>query len=205
MHRLRHELFRQPVSATACADGVTGWFIRNDLLLKSNKTEAIITGTRQKLAKFDQSDGIIVSRSTVPFVPKLRVLGMTIDSELIFDDHVTDVLRACNYHIRALRHIRPFTHQDTSKTIACSIVFSKLDYCNAILYGITDHYLNRLQRVQNSLPRIVCVAPYRSPATRLRRSLHRRRIEYQVVSLAFNIRLHNCLPICRSLSSTTRL
>ena len=55
---------------TACVGAVTGWFSRNDLLLNPNKIEAIITGTRQQLAKFNQSDVIIVSGSNVPFVRK---------------------------------------------------------------------------------------------------------------------------------------
>ena len=32
---------------TACADAVTSWHIRNDLLLNPNKTEAVVIGTRQ--------------------------------------------------------------------------------------------------------------------------------------------------------------
>ena len=56
---------------TAYSDAVAGWFIRSDLELNRKKTEEIITGTRQELSKF----GIIVSGSTVPFVPKLRILG----------------------------------------------------------------------------------------------------------------------------------
>ena len=120
---------------------------------------------------------------------------MTIESEL--DDHATDVVWACNYKILAFRHIRPLFDRDTTNTITCSIVFSRLDYCNVILYGITDHNLNRLQRVQNSLARVACVAPYRSSATRIRRSLHwlpiRQRIEYKVASLAFKAGSTNCL------------
>ena len=82
-----------------------------------------------------------------------------------------------------------------ANTIACSIVFSRWDYCNAFLYVVNDLKLNRLQRAQNSLDRIAFVAPYHSPATFLRCSLHwlpiRRRIEYKVVSLTFKIRLHH--------------
>ena len=56
--------------------------------------------------------------------------------------------------------------------IARSMVFSRLDYCNVILYRVLDHNINRLQRVQNNFTRIVCTAPYRSSVTGLTRSLH---------------------------------
>ena len=57
-----------------------------------------------------------------------------------------------------------------------------------------NHNLNRLQRVQNSLARVVCIAPYHSSATCLRHSLHwlpiRQRIEYKVASLSFKVWLY---------------
>jgi len=37
----------------------------------------------------------------------------------------------------------------------CSIVGSRLDYCNALLYGSTDTVLYSLQRVRNNLARTV--------------------------------------------------
>ena len=56
--------------------------------------------------------------------------------------------------------------------IARSIVFSRLDYFNTVLYGVSYHNINRLQWVQNNLARVVCTASYRTSMTGLRRSLH---------------------------------
>ena len=42
-----------------------------------------------------------------------------------------------------------------AKTVAHAIVGSKLDYCNSLLAGITLTNLNKLQRIQNSLARVV--------------------------------------------------
>src|SRR3989442_932893 len=41
---------------------------------------------------------------------------------------VFSVVQSCNYHIRALRHIRPLLSHDLACQIACSIVASRLDY-----------------------------------------------------------------------------
>ena len=54
---------------SACADAVTAWYIRNDLLLDPNKTEALVAGKRQQLAKFDTSRGVAVPGTILPFVP----------------------------------------------------------------------------------------------------------------------------------------
>ena len=145
------DLRRYKTEGGACADAVTTWHIQNDLLLNPTKTEALVTETCQQVTKIDQSAGIMVTGASVSFVNKIRVLGVTIDSELSFDDHITSVVRACNFHIRAMCHIRHLLNQDAANTIACSIVFSRLDYCNTVLYGVTAHNISRLQRVQNIL------------------------------------------------------
>ena len=170
-----------------------GWQIANNLLLNPSKTEVLDTGTRQQIAKLHQTGGIVVSGSIVQFAAKLHVLGVTLDSYLSLDDHVTGAVRACNYHLRALRHILPLITRDAANTIACSIVCSRLDYCNTILYGVSDYNISRLQRVQNALARTVCAAPYRS-ATDLRRSLHwlpvQQRIAYKIAMTTFKVRRH---------------
>ena len=54
--------------------------------------------------------------------------------------------------------------------------------------------LARLQRVQNALVRVVCTAQQRAPKASLRKSLHllliRQRITYKIVTLTFNLRVH---------------
>jgi len=50
--------------------------------------------------------------------------------------HVTEVVRSCSYHTRALRHIRPLLTLDVANSVGHSIVASRLDYANALLHGI---------------------------------------------------------------------
>jgi len=42
-----------------------------------------------------------------------------------------------------------------ARTVACSIVGSRLDYCNSLFVGMTDCNFKKLQRVQNALARVV--------------------------------------------------
>jgi len=50
----------------------------------------------------------------------------------------------CHYHIRALRHIRPLLTLDTAKSMAVAIVGIRLDYCNSVLYAMSQAKINRL-------------------------------------------------------------
>jgi len=180
-----------------CVQDVSRWFMENSLLLNTSKTEAILFGTRQRLSTMELPHGIDICGTTIAFGDAVKLLGVTLDSTLSLDRHVTNIVRSCNYHIRALRHIRSALTLDAAKSIASSIVGSRLDYCNSLLYGTTDHNLQRLQKVQNSLAHTVCSAPFTSSATELRKSLNwlpiRQHVVYKTALVTYKT-LHSGSP-----------
>ena len=46
-----------------------------------------------------------------------KILGFYLDPVLSMDDHVKVTVRACNYHIRALRHVRKSLTLEATRTI----------------------------------------------------------------------------------------
>ena len=125
----------------------------------------------------------------------IKILGVTLDSELKFGKHVTAITKSCNYHIRALCHIRPALTIDAAKTIACSLVGSRLDYANAILHGVSEENITRLQRVQNMLARVVVNAGRQHSSTSAQTALYnlhwlpvKQRIRYKLAMLTFKTR-----------------
>ena len=79
--------------------------------------------------------------------------------------------------------------RDSAKTIACSIAASRLDYCNSLLSGAPDSTVDKLQRAQNVLARVILQAKYRVSAVPLLRQLHwlpvRESISYKVALLTY--------------------
>ena len=70
-------------------------------------------------------------------------------------EHVTSVCQAAYYHIKNIHCLKAFLTQDALITVVHAFVTSRIDYCNTLLYGISDYNINRLQRIQNSAARIV--------------------------------------------------
>jgi len=84
------------------------------------------------------------------------ILGVTIDRHLTFDSHYfTERMSSAYYHIRSLKHIRSCLPIDMAKTVASALVNSRLHYANSILYNTSSVNMLKLQRVQNSLARVV--------------------------------------------------
>ena len=113
---------------------------------------------------------INVTGSPLYLVDRVKSLGVYIDSNLSKDVQVNDVCRSCNYQIRAFRQMSPDLPADLVKTVSCCIVGPRLYYCNSLLYGISAKTY-RNYRVQNNIARITFLAPRRSSAEPLLRSL----------------------------------
>ena len=56
--------------------------------------------------------------------------------------------------------------------MAVSIVGSRLEYCNSVLYGMPQANIDKLQRVQNIPARVVVGAAWTSSSPNIRRDLH---------------------------------
>ena len=73
--------------------------------------------------------------------------------------------------------------------IVRTLILSKLDYCNSLLYGIDKKHLNRLQVLQNKCARQILKQPSRTHASPLLQSLHwlpiEKRILFKLIVQAF--------------------
>ena len=82
--------------------------------------------------------------------------------------------------------------KDTACVLASAIVGSRLDYCNALLVGISEANLDKLQRVQNTPARIVTGTCRRDHISPVLADLHwlpiRARITYKIATLVFKMR-----------------
>jgi len=71
------------------------------------------------------------------------------------NEHVTSVCRAPYYHLKDIHCLKAFFAQESLVNVVHAFVTSRIDYCNSLLYGISDYNINRLQRIQNSAARIL--------------------------------------------------
>jgi len=123
---------------------ISSWMTANLLTLNSSKTEFLLTGLRKQLDK--------IHNSSVNTTHSARNLGFISDEDLTLSQQISTISKSCYYHIRQLRCIRPYLDSNTARTIATSIVHSKLNYCNSLYYNLPKSQITRLQQIQNSLP-----------------------------------------------------
>ena len=141
-------------SLEECIHAVSKWMFSNRLKLNMDKTELIIFGTKQQLSKVIFNE-ISVCNENIPSVSAVRNLSVFLDQHLKMIEHVSHVVKTAYWHIRKLRSIRRYLTVDTMKTLVHCFILSRLDYCNSLLFGISEESLDRLQRMQNAVARLI--------------------------------------------------
>ena len=150
------------------------------LKLNPSKTEFIIIGSKKQREKFkDLFPILLLDHDTLPkaFV---RNLGFIFDCDFNFKRQISQTCKICFYHIRNFRRIRKYLSSEAAKSVACALVTSHLDYCNSLLYNLPDRDIERLQRVQNCLARVVCKASSFSRSKPLLNVLHWLPVKYRI-------------------------
>ncbi len=93
---------------------------------------------------------IQLSSSTITPSSTARNLGVFIDDQLSFTDHIATTARSCRFALYNIRKIRPFLSEQAAQLFVQALVLSGLDYCNALLAGLPACTIKPLQLIQNA-------------------------------------------------------
>ena len=85
------------------------------------------------------------------------------------------------YHLRNLSRVRKYFTEESGEVAVHAFVTSKLDYCNALLYGLPKYQLQRLQYVQNTAARVVLQVSKFQHITPVLCELHWLPIQYRII------------------------
>jgi len=78
-------------SVQRCISSLHSWFIHNGLVLNPTKTEAICFDTSPRLKSLSNLTSIEVVGTSISLVDYVKLLGVTFDKHLNFDQHIPNV------------------------------------------------------------------------------------------------------------------
>ena len=87
--------------------------------------------------------------------PVVKNLGIWFNANFSFADHLHNICKTCFIQIRDLRRVRQFLTDEAAILVASALVSSNLDYCSAFFRSLSSLNMCKLQRIQNTLARIV--------------------------------------------------
>jgi len=170
----------------ACVADINAWLNACRLRLNAAKTQLLWLGSSQLVDRVDCHD-VLVLGTRVAISDTARDLGVVIDRKLSLAAHVTAVCRSGYNQLRQLRPVVRSLSVNATKTLVQAFISCRLDYCNSLLFGISDGLLRRLQSVQNASARLVTGARRCDHITPVLRQLHwlpvRQRVVFQIAGL----------------------
>ena len=131
-----------------CIAEVSAWMSVNKLKLNPYKTEYILVQSKHNHAKYGEFC-IKVGDADVKPSASVRNLGAFMDRRNTSESQVNALCKKFTFHFRRIGTIRRLLPRDVLQGIVTALVLSNLDYCIALLSGITAHQAQRLQRIQN--------------------------------------------------------
>lgn len=156
----------------------------------------MLVGSPHQLRKVEPVT-LTLDGSTVEFQTKLRNLGVIFDANLTFEPHALNTVKISFFHLRNIARLRPMLSFTVAERLINTFVFSRIDYCNALLAGVSKATLNRMQVLLNSAARILTRTNIRDHITPVLESLHwlpiRFRVDFKVLMLTYNA-LHGLAP-----------
>ncbi|CAG2186089.1 unnamed protein product [Mytilus edulis] len=177
-----------------CAVHINTWMNSNKLKMNNAKTEFILFGSRHQLSKC-QTKEIIICGDVIKSKTCIRYLGAFLDETLNFKDHITKKCKTAMMNYYKIKCIRSYLSKEATETLVLSLVISHLDYCNVILFGISQTDLYKLQRIQNMCAKLVLNRSKYDSAKQALFDLHwlpiKARITFKILTYMYNCHVGN--------------
>jgi len=130
--------------------------LANRLKLNANKMQLLWAWSRHRPALLGSAGSSLRLRTVmVAASDQVRVLGLTMTSDLSLNKHFANVCATCFYWFRQLRWARRSVDMESVATLVHTFVTPHLDYRNAILSWVSKSTRDKLQRVMNATAHVV--------------------------------------------------
>ena len=148
-------------------------------------------GSRQQLRKC-KTTSLTPEGNLIKMSNCVKYLGGNLDSMLNLKKHIGTVTGKAIANFFRIRSIRKYLNKEACQTLTLDLWISHLDYANAIMYGLLDVDINKLQRIQTICAKLVLNCKWMDSATQALKDLHclpiQARISFKILTI-----VHKCL------------
>ena len=128
---------------------IADWFVVNQMVVNEDKFQAMFLGTVGDGLSISIKDFNILGTDTV------KLLGVVLDRNLSFSDHISEMCNKANNRIRSLLRIRKFLDTRKARHLCNAFILSYFKYCPLIWMFSSKGNNRRIESTQARALRVV--------------------------------------------------
>ena len=140
-------------------DAVDTWMKDRKLKMNAGKTKIMVIGSNVRTIGNELGQEVLFGNSTVVLSEKERNLGFIFDSKLSLANQINKVKQKAINGLVNISHISSLIDKNHRLQLVHSLIFSHIDFCNSLYYGLPNTELHPLQMILNSAARLVVNLP----------------------------------------------
>ena len=125
------------------------WFKDNGLILNEEKCKFIILSNQEHNAIIHLGNEIITNSKSE------KLLGVTIDHKLTFNEHVSNLCNKANQKLHALARVSNYMTKEKLRSIMKAFITSQFGYCPLVWMFHSRKLNNRINKIQERALRLV--------------------------------------------------
>lgn len=136
------------------------WFSANKLTLNTDKTQYMIFHRHKKKIHPETISDLYVNGNKIKRVSVTKFLGVWMDENLVWGEHVRQVVLKVSKYLFVFRKIRPLLQPASLKLIYHTLIYPNLMYCLTVWGNCTNVVKNPVIILQKKLVRAMCGSAY---------------------------------------------
>lgn len=134
---------------------LASWCKQNGMVINIDKTKAMLITTSQRRSRIKNSLQLSLNGIQLSTVSNDKVLGVQLDNNLSWGDHISKVVKKMSTNIWLLSKIKNYLSLNHRITYYRSYIQPHLDYANIVWGGTTKTNLMQIERLQKRACRII--------------------------------------------------
>ena len=121
------------------------WFKDNSMKLNVDKFQFMLLCPNREennVVYTIQYDSIVIESQT-----ETKLLGIYIDKDLSFSNHILKICRKANAKLHILKRLTKYLTQDCKLSILRCFILSQFIYCSALFHFCTKYYKTRMEKI----------------------------------------------------------
>ncbi|MCH2405854.1 MAG: reverse transcriptase family protein [Nitrosopumilus sp.] len=132
---------------------VLNWFRMNEMKPNQGKCHLIVADVNRK--KYSSKSYIYLDNAFLENEESVKLLGITIDQNLNFEEHINTLLKAGNSKLHALMRIEKYLTTDKLRLIMKTFIESHFNYCPLIWMCHSRDLNNKINKLHERALRVV--------------------------------------------------